>query len=438
MRHKSTLTILLFAILLTQALPHAGELMSSKAKKEIKVNHAELIDNTSKLCGVSKESLEMLFNKSPKMFDKIEKYLLGAKLLDQLCHGKGEEALWTVLGQIQDKALDAVMQQICPSNLVAFIKAVKLYKAALELIRDFVFIPALDNTIYERYKNARGGLFDFSKANPDEAFSQATASGKYFPLKQKMYDDLVKAKDYQKKHIGNKLESKLWRDIDKFWIKKLEARYMHELVKKKRNQIELAMHKRILRDIDRIREAAKANAVSLGKDLFPNARMDLPDGLLFKEGRGRDTSIPSKDQKMNPHDLPTWRQNYLLHTGNEKAPDELSINIMMQPRYTQQEVFNPKTQKMENARVGKEEQFGFIVDAMPNCRFIGKNKKAYIMTMADDNIYIHFVHNTVYCQVNVMTRIKSKTPGVTFDNAKVANFIARVIANKINTAANPE
>jgi len=171
------------------------------------------------------------------------------------------------------------MKQAVHPVVGTFFGVVKAYKASLEIVRDYIVIPHFDQETYERYKKARGGAIDYKYANPTEAFEEATFAplGGYYLLKEKRYKELIKAKGYNPELVGDKLKASLRRDIDNFWMKRMEAKYIQERLKESREAMVKSIWKIAQNEIDILQQLA-LELGTIHNGLFVNLSQDLPEG----------------------------------------------------------------------------------------------------------------------------------------------------------------
>jgi len=120
------------------------------------------------------------------------------------------------------------LKRVFPAPWLTALSAFKAYYAALELMRDYLVIPAFHERLYQAYKRQRAGT---GGASPADAFTEATvlpASG-YYLVKPSMLDKYIKARGWQKDVVGEKVLKDAEHRIDDFWQKRLEARYQKDL-----------------------------------------------------------------------------------------------------------------------------------------------------------------------------------------------------------------
>ena len=200
-----------------------------------KPDRSEVIEEISKVTGLTNDAVSLALKDSPKLLDTFSDVVTTIKIVNLLSEAKDEDAAVEVFNYSAEKVLDKVL----PPNVNLFIKGLKVYKTSLELYRDYVFIPILDNQIYERYRETRLQNFkrDLSKDALEEAYTIATMghNGKfpnrnYYAVVNKMYEDYIKAKGYNKNLMSEKMKKKLWNEIQEFWMYRMEARFIREMI----------------------------------------------------------------------------------------------------------------------------------------------------------------------------------------------------------------
>lgn len=228
----------------------------AKSVDKSAVTTQDVVEEVGRHTGIASDTLQAVRGSSPELIENLKDTVTAIKVVDLYSQARDTEALVEIYEWQKGKLLDKAAEQLLPQNMITVIAVIRAYKASLESIRDNVFIPSLEESIYRRYKSARGGKLDYRYSSPDEAYDQATGSGSYFPAKQKMYDELVKSHGYNPALMGHKLEADLWKRVDGFWKNRLEAKYTQELVKKNRDSLVKEVWKNSSGDLDRLRKAA--------------------------------------------------------------------------------------------------------------------------------------------------------------------------------------
>ena len=277
---------------------------------------AEVVDEVARFTGLSSDMIQAVFESEPELLTRFGKTVFGVQVLNQLLEAKDTEVMASIFDLSVSNLADYLMKQSLHPAVGTLLGAVKAYKASLEVVRDYIIIPKFDNDTYIRYKKARGGVLKYSYANPTEAFEQATFApfGGYYLLKEKRYKELIKAKGYNPKLIGDKLEASLRREIDDFWMKRMEAKYVQELLKESQDALLKSIWKTSQSEIDLLNKLIHELG-SIHAGLFIDLSKDLPKGWWVVKNERWDRA-PSKDK-----DGETWVQQVEVSDGKGYKQD---------------------------------------------------------------------------------------------------------------------
>ena len=236
----------------------------SPQEKLAEPSREEIINEVARQTGLTNDAVSLIAKENPQLLQGLNDTVLGIKVVTSLADARDTEALADLMGYAVDKLRDKAL----PSSLNGFIVAFKVYKTALEVVRDYYYVPKLDAALYNAYRQARtDGLRrgDTSAEEISTAFELATTKlwNGYYPVKTSMYDALVKAKGYNKALIGPTLEQSLWRQIDDFWMKRCEAKLLQEILRGNKAEIERQTWARVSRQLNAIKSAAtKTGAIT--------------------------------------------------------------------------------------------------------------------------------------------------------------------------------
>ncbi len=289
---------------------------------DLEPTNAELLEQVGKAIDVGTDSLAPLMNEQPKLFENMKDTVTAVKVVDLLFSAKDTEALAEVCSWQFNKRLDGLLEKLLPSPALVALNAAKIYKNSLELIRDVIVVPAFDNHLYEAYKKQRSGA---GGANMEDAFTEATvlpASG-YYLVKPGMLEKYYKAKGWNKDAVGEKLESAAVKQIDAFWMKRLEARYQQEQLQAQAKEIRSKLWADRAAELAAIRAALAAQG-EVGP-FFANADLAKFTGWHF--------SLYTRYPKSNPDPFVPRRQD---GQGN---------NPVSQTFYLQKDGFSEKLSK---------------------------------------------------------------------------------------------
>ena len=119
--------------------------------------------------------------------------------------------------------------------------AVTLYKASLEGLRDWVVLPRWDEQMYQRYRSSRLAGDLHAGGGPEvieTAYNDATGMGSaYNALKQRIYDDMIRAKGLNKEIIGTRFDRALWAQIDAYLVARMELRFQRDYLREHRAEV---------------------------------------------------------------------------------------------------------------------------------------------------------------------------------------------------------
>lgn len=244
----------------------------------------EVINEIARQTGLANDAVSLIAKENPQLLQGLNDAVLGIKVVNSLADARDPEALADLMGYTIDKLRDKAL----PSAMNGFIVAFKVYKTALEVTRDYYYVPKLDAGLYNAYREARAdGLRrgDTSTEEMTTAFERASTRGwsGYYAVKNSMFEALIKAKGYNKDLMGEPMKQALWRQIDDFWMKRCEAKLLQEILRANKAELERQVWARVSRQLNAIKTAATrtgdtANKVSAGPGAPPNGRNREPAG----------------------------------------------------------------------------------------------------------------------------------------------------------------
>ncbi|NWF38749.1 hypothetical protein F3F96_06335 [Mariprofundus sp. NF] len=425
MKLKWHLRTFLYPILLSGLL--FIPVSAQSAEGDIEPGNQEVIAEVERQTGLGFDVLDRLLKESPDLFGNIKDTITAVKLVDMLFSAQDAEVLTELITREMDAYVDKFVGKILPGSMTSFFGAVKLYKDALEAIRDYIFIPSMEAAIYDRFKTARGGALDFRYASPDEAFDEATARGKYFPAKQKMHDELVKAKGYDPKHIGKKLEDALWKQIDAFWVQRLETQYQQELFKQEKEQIIHDAWAKMGPELKAIKAAAgKSNDIA---NFFLHVPDDLPKGWWFSP-TGSWTSTAAA--RMNPKST-VWKQFFFISRDSGFVKQGDTSIYWKDPKEPKRKISMVKldiriSPTPDEAREKKSMQYSVEKSGF---QFMSENNMAVIKSDGrgkNRTIFIRFYRKGFHVSMDLSGKINTNSS----PSEDMAKHFARIVAAKIN------
>lgn len=191
----------------------------------------EKLAEVSKFYGVSTELAKKFFRNVPDSFDTVSDGLRLAKIADMLLNANDTEALAEILIWDVERIAQKLIEKNLP-GLMTFYNAVGLYKDSLEIMRDYVYIPMMEERIYQAYKGQRMKESHVSDHESISfAFDLATMgpfSG-YYVVRDTMLQKMARQMGYNQEIMGPKFLSR----IDDFWMKRMEAKFQQELARSK-------------------------------------------------------------------------------------------------------------------------------------------------------------------------------------------------------------
>jgi hypothetical protein len=256
------LILVLSLLVMTQANAGAGRVKSKEIPQALpgkfdQPTREEVISEVARQTGLTNDAVSLIAKENPQLLQGLNDTVLGIKIVNSLADARDTEALADLMGYAVDKLRDKAF----PSALNGFIVAFKVYKTALEITRDYYYVPRLDTGLYNAYRAARAdGLRrgDTSAEEMATAFERATTrdwSG-YYAVKDSMFDALIKAKGYNKELMGEQVKQSLWHQIDDFWMKRCEAKLLQEILQANKAELERQTWARVSGQLNAIKSAA--------------------------------------------------------------------------------------------------------------------------------------------------------------------------------------
>lgn len=287
---KQCLLGVLYVAMLVSGTGFAGS--APEPPESLKLSPTEVLDRLAQYSGLSVDILSQFVEDEAEDFANFKDGMLALQIVDKIMNAQDADALATLVTWRFGQLADDLAKKVLPGGVVTFIAVVKIYKQALELIHTAVFVPALDNSIYQSYKAQRGGHEDYRVTTPEQAFSVASMSQGYYAVKKTIFEELVKARGLNPKVMGKKLEDKLWGEIDAYWTHRLEVRYRRELLRQKRPQIEREIENKMRAAAERIKARVGAPATihvldAVERKGIANAEFVLRNVKTRKRYRGR-------------------------------------------------------------------------------------------------------------------------------------------------------
>ncbi|MBS0532783.1 MAG: hypothetical protein JSR72_01880 [Proteobacteria bacterium] len=261
----------------------------------------EVIDTVAQYTGMTNDAVSLALKDNAAALGRLTDAVVAVQIAQQFLDARDAEIATTVLNQATDSAAEALL----PPPLLTAIKAVRLYKSMLEAVRDLVFIPKLDAGLYAAYRANRAQNQDVINA-----FSYATSQslgGGYYAVKPKMVEDYIsKYKGWDKDLVGEPMRRRAERQVDRFWMARLEATYQQEKVKPDKQTILAAIWASVKDITDQFKAPAR-----IGAALFPDPGADLPGGWWWAKSAGAEYKAPAPYAASH---TPMWMQTIELST----------------------------------------------------------------------------------------------------------------------------
>lgn len=280
-----------------------GGLLASPAPAAAQQRPApgEVIDTVAQYTGLTNDAVSLALKDNAAALGRLTDVVVAAQIAQQFLDARDGEIATTVLNQAADSAAEALL----PPPLMTAIKAVRVYKAMLEAVRDLMLIPRLDAGLYSAYRANRTQNQDVVNS-----FSYATSQslgGGYYVAKPKMVEDYIsKYKGWDKDLVGEPMRRRAERQVDRFWMARLEANYQQEKIKPQKQAMIDAIWASVKDILDQLKTPG-----GIGAGLFPDPAADLPAGWWWARSAGAEYKGPAPFAESR---TPMWMQTIELST----------------------------------------------------------------------------------------------------------------------------
>ncbi len=280
----------------------------------------EVIAEVARVTGLTNDAVSLIAKDNPQLLQGFNDTVTAVKVINSLADARDTEALADLVGYAVDKLRDKTL----PAAMNGFITAFKVYKTALEITRDYYYVPKLDAGLYNAYREARAdGLRrgDTSMEEISTAFESATTrdlSG-YYAVKTSMFDALVKAKGYNKELMGAPMKQALWRQVDDFWMKRCEAKLLQEILRANRGEMERLIWARAAGQLNAIKSAASKKTAAADQRQTSAAGSDEQS---VSEYRSLLPQLLQKNKK-------PWNTRFNIIANAEKQGEKYHINYQV-------------------------------------------------------------------------------------------------------------
>ena len=209
------------------------------------VTDQQISDQVSRYTGLDRELIDAVLAAQPKLKPSFRDQVLFLRLLDRLNLAPDSEAAGRVLAWAARNLAEAAVTRLLPALVGNALSAFKDYQEALQLVRDYLVLPGLDDRMYRNYRRSR--LADFNRGEGagseavresiQTAYDLASNSGGFYPLRAKMIDSLIRNQGYHPDSLSPGEKKKFEARIDRYWSARLEARFQKEVLQLFRDRI---------------------------------------------------------------------------------------------------------------------------------------------------------------------------------------------------------
>lgn len=209
------------------------------------VTDQQISDQVSRFTGLDRELIEAVLAAQPKMKPSFRGQILFLRLLDRLNQAPDSDAAGRILAWAARNLAEAAVKRVLPALVGNVLSAFQDYQQALELVRDYLVLPGLDDRMYRNYRRSRladvnrgeGAGSDAVRESIQTAYDLASNSGGFYPLRTRMVDALIRNQGYHPAGLSPAKRKKFEARIDRYWSARLEARFQKEVLQLFRDKI---------------------------------------------------------------------------------------------------------------------------------------------------------------------------------------------------------
>jgi len=210
---------------------------AAQSTNPLALSKSQVIDEFARGAGIATDAATLSLGNTPAKLEKAQNYLTAVQIINQLADARDDAAASTAIDWVIGKVKDKVVTGPAATALTA----VTLYKASLEGLRDWVVMPRWDEQMYQRYKASRLNGDKRAGGGPEvleTAFNDATGMGSaYNALKQRIYDEMLRAKSISPDMVGTHFHDYLWTQIDVYLAARMELRYQRDYLREHRAEV---------------------------------------------------------------------------------------------------------------------------------------------------------------------------------------------------------
>lgn len=277
-----------------------------------KPDQSEVLEEVAKFTGLTKDVVELVNEEHAELFKGLDNTVFAYKVFNLIMEAKDSQALTEVTMKALEVVKDLLVEKAFPAAVGTFFTFASASKATLEIVRDYYWIPKYEEKIYRAYKESRdkdreeniriakksgkkvedeSKYEDTSEEGRDTAFNMGVmneASG-YYVVKGKMLDEMSKEKLNLKsqEEAGERALKIFNKQIDNFWISRLEMRYQKERMKARQAELVKEIWAKKAQQLEAVKAAASKMA---GPERFFLTDKDIPQG--WKRVMARDANRP--------------------------------------------------------------------------------------------------------------------------------------------------
>lgn len=232
---RCRLSLACAAVLTVLAAP--STLAAAQSPNALAMSRSQIIDEFARGTGIAVDAATLSVGNTPAKLEKAQNYLTAVQIVGQLADARDDAAASTAI----DWAIGKVKDKVVTGPAATALTAVTLYKASLEGLRDWVVMPRWDEQMYQRYKASRLNGDTRAGGGPEvleTAFSDATGMGSaYNALKQRIFDEMLRAKNISPDMVGPRFHDYLWTQIDVYLAARMELRYQRDYLREHRDEV---------------------------------------------------------------------------------------------------------------------------------------------------------------------------------------------------------
>ncbi|HHT9134321.1 MAG TPA: hypothetical protein ACFYD2_05405 [Candidatus Avalokitesvara rifleensis] len=316
---------------------------------------SEMLEELSRFTGLTSDALSAIMEESPALITNLSDTVTAVKVVDHIYNAKDSEAVGAVANWYLSGLADKSVAAAFGAGAASAFAAAKAYKATLDIIHDYAFVPAFEEKIYKRYKNLREaslGRKDVHKDAMELDYELATKEGVfdkgYFAVKGEMVNAFIlkkygKTKE-QQEELSEMLKNHARKQVDDYWMNRMEAKFQQEQLKENKDKYIQEIWEKQAKELEAIRAAA-AKLPGEPERFFFTAK-DIPQG--WKLSRDKDSSLTVKKQPNTNFNYQSFKlypaeyvekvdkqgyASYYTPKGDHAGNVTVIVSLMIGPRF---------------------------------------------------------------------------------------------------------